>query len=73
MLLVSVRPHPSTGDGVGFELGILRADLGEGVGAGHHDGIGFLPLRQESFALLAADPDLLGGIVGLLNAGITHG
>ena len=46
--------------GVDREVGMLRAEFGQGVGAGHHDRIGVSALGEQALALRLTDPELLG-------------
>ena len=59
--------HHAAGDaddlpalGVDRQVGVRRAELGEGVGAGHLDRIGIAALGEQSLALRLTDPELLG-------------
>ena len=59
--------HDAAGDGddvLGLlpvlERGVGLAHLGQGVGAGHVDRVGLLPLLEQPDALVLADPQLFG-------------
>ena len=49
------------------QVGVRRADLGEGVGAGHLDRIRVAALGEQPLALGLTNPELLGnvGFVGI--------
>ena len=51
-----------TGLGVGLEVGVGGANLGQGVRARDLDRVGVTPLGQQTFPLGLADPELLGDI-----------
>ena len=63
------REHDPAGDadvsaglGVGGQVRIGGADLGQRVGARHRDRVGILPVCQQPFPLGLPDPELLGNV-----------
>ncbi|MBP1817730.1 hypothetical protein J3E61_001293 [Mycobacterium sp. OAE908] len=63
------RKHHAAGDadelarfGVGLQIGIRLADLGQRVRAGDLDGVGLAALSEQPLPLGLTDPELLGDV-----------
>jgi hypothetical protein len=76
---IADEDHPAgdadqvTGRGVDGQVGVLGADLRQGVGAPDGDRVGVAALGQQPSPLVAADPELFGKLGCGIRAGIRAG
>ncbi len=58
------QPDANTGGGVGWQIGVGGANLGQRVGPRHEYRIGLTALVQQMLSFVLPDPKLLGNIIG---------